>query len=373
MHNNATLYDCAIIGGGLAGLCLAIQLRQQGHEVILIEKNNYPLHKVCGEYISMESWDFIQSLGLNLSKLNLPIINTLTITAHNGYSVAAPLALGGFGISRYTLDFELAKIAKEIGVTVLQNCKATNVSFANEIYTTTTTTNGIITSKLVCGSYGKLTPSFIPQHTTKGQYIGVKYHIKTTLPIDTISLHNFNNGYCGVSKVDNDTYCMCYLTTVVNLRNNNNDIKLMEKNVLMQNPHLYKLFTESTFVFDAPLVISQISFNKKKAYINNVLMLGDAAGAIAPLCGNGMSMGMRASKLLATNINLFLQNKITKAQLVANYSSQWNSNFSVRIKAGYYLQHLFGKRLTTLWALTLLNKFPKLLRKVITLTHGKPF
>ena len=372
MHTNTTLYDCAIIGGGLAGLCLAIQLKQQGHSVVLIEKNSYPLHKVCGEYISMESWDFIQSLGLNLSELNLPIINTLNITAHNGYKVAAPLALGGFGISRYTLDDELATIAKNTGVTVLQNCKATDVVLANEQYTTTTN-NGTITSKLVCGSYGKLTPNFIPQHTTKGQYIGVKYHIKTILPIDTISLHNFNDGYCGVSKVDNDTYCVCYLTTVANLRNNNNDIKLMEKNVLMQNPHLHTLFNTATFVFDAPLVISQISFNKKKAYANNVLMLGDAAGAIAPLCGNGMSIGMRASKLLATNINLFLQHKITKVQLVANYSTQWDSNFALRIKVGYYLQQLFGKRLTTLWALTVLNKFPKLLSKVITLTHGKPF
>ncbi len=49
------IYPCAIIGGGLGGLCLAIQLARQGVEVILFEKNSYPQHKVCGEYISMES------------------------------------------------------------------------------------------------------------------------------------------------------------------------------------------------------------------------------------------------------------------------------------------------------------------------------
>ena len=35
-------------------------------------------------------------------------------------------------------------------------------------------------------------------------------------------------------------------------------------------------------------------------------MVGDAAGMITPLCGNGMSMALHASKIAATQINLFL-------------------------------------------------------------------
>ena len=71
------IYPCAIVGGGLGGLCLAIQLAQQGVEVILFEKNNYPQHKVCGEYISMESWGFLTDLGVELDTLNLPKITQL--------------------------------------------------------------------------------------------------------------------------------------------------------------------------------------------------------------------------------------------------------------------------------------------------------
>ena len=61
-------YQVSIIGGGLAGLTLAIQLADEGYSCILFEKNKYPFHKVCGEYISMESWNFIERLGLNLSE-----------------------------------------------------------------------------------------------------------------------------------------------------------------------------------------------------------------------------------------------------------------------------------------------------------------
>ena len=132
------LYDCVIIGGGLAGLCLAIQLAKNEHSVLLIEKNKYPFHKVCGEYISMESYTFIQSLGVNLDGMNLPKINQLNITSHNGYKISSALAMGGFGISRYTLDNELAEIAKKAGILVIENCNATDIKLKNNIYSVET-------------------------------------------------------------------------------------------------------------------------------------------------------------------------------------------------------------------------------------------
>jgi flavin-dependent dehydrogenase len=49
---DVTKYDVAIIGGGLAGLSLSIQLAKKNYSVVLFEKEKYPFHKVCGEYIS---------------------------------------------------------------------------------------------------------------------------------------------------------------------------------------------------------------------------------------------------------------------------------------------------------------------------------
>ena len=105
--------DIATIGGGLAGLSLSIQLAKAGYNVVLFEKERYPFHKVCGEYISLESRDFIMSLGLDLPGMNLPIIKKLIVSSPNGKYIEQELPLGGFGISRYTLDNELSKIAKK--------------------------------------------------------------------------------------------------------------------------------------------------------------------------------------------------------------------------------------------------------------------
>jgi hypothetical protein len=93
---NDFIYDIAIIGGGLAGLTLAIQMIDEGYTVVLFEKEQYPFHKVCGEYISLESKDFLIRLGVPLNSWNLPIIDQLEISDENGKIFKFPLPLGGF-------------------------------------------------------------------------------------------------------------------------------------------------------------------------------------------------------------------------------------------------------------------------------------
>lgn len=370
------IYPCAVIGGGLGGLCLAIQLAQQGIEVILFEKNNYPQHKVCGEYISMESWDFLVDLGLPLSDLDLPKITELGISSENGFMLNSALTLGGFGISRHSLDHLLCQLARKNGVLVYENCKVLDVQTVGEL-SEITTSQGKYQAKIVCGSFGKYAPNFAKPSAEPSQkrpnYIGVKYHIQTDLASNRIELHNFKDGYCGVSKVDKDRFCLCYLSKSTNLQESGNDLRTMEQTILYKNPFLKKYFTESTFQYDKPMVISNIYFHPKDTYLNGMFMVGDSAGAITPLCGNGMSMAMRASKLLAHLLTAYFNGNLKKEELISRYDKVWKDNFSTRIWAGQYLQLLFGKKTSTQLALKTLHYFPFVTRQLIGLTHGLPF
>jgi flavin-dependent dehydrogenase len=378
METNSNTYACAIIGGGVAGLSLAIQLADAGVQTIVFEKNAYPFHKVCGEYISMESWNFLLSLGLPLSEMNLPHINRLGVSSEKGFMLHAPLDLGGFGISRYALDYKLYLLAKNKGVTIIENCRVIYVDedIDNQLARIKTSA-GIYIASVVCGSYGKYTPTFVKDNTSSGNkninYIGVKYHIKTDFPDNRIELHNFEGGYCGISKVENETYCLCYLSKADNLKHTNNDIHTLEEKVLYKNPFLKKIFTQSEFLFEEPIVVSNVSFHKKNTYVNGVFLLGDAAGSITPLCGNGMSMGLRASNILAALLVSYFKKNITKQILIEAYHTAWLQQFNTRIQTGYYLQGLFGKKKTTHLVLKTLDKFPAVTQKIIGLTHGKPF
>jgi len=369
-------YDVAIVGGGLAGLCLAIQLADSNYKVVLFEKESYPFHKVCGEYVSMESYPFLEKLGLPLSSMKLPFINQLKVSAPNGKLLSQSLGLGGFGISRYTLDASLAEIAVQKGVYLKTLTKVNDVNLLNDVFEIKTM-EGNYEANIVCGAYGKRSvldqQLSRPRPVTKKNYIGVKYHIKLNFPENVIELHNFKNGYCGISKVDGDKYCLCYLSDAQNLKEHGNDIKKMEAAVLMKNPFLKRYLNEATFLNETPFTISQISFAKKSAVHEHVLMMGDAAGNIAPLCGNGMSMAMHASKLAFQLIVRYLNNEISRLQLESQYIKIWNQHFEQRISAGAFLQHTFGKEILTNFTLGLLSNFPKLTTRLIELTHGKVF
>jgi len=373
-------YDLAIVGGGPGGLSLSIQMAKAGYRVILFEKEQYPFHRVCGEYISLESWDFLQRLGIDLTALKVTRIKNLQVSDIKGVFFAQPLPLGGFGISRYKLDHEFAQVAKQAGVILLEQTRVNDIYFSRELFTIEST-KGSFKAKVVAGSFGKRSnldvkwkrPFIVAKKNKLNNYIGVKYHIRYEFPDDLIALHNFKNGYCGISKIENEQYCFCYLTVADNLQNSGNDIKKMEQTILSANPHLKKIFNECEMLWREPVVISQISFDKKNLIEDHVLMIGDAAGMITPLCGNGMSMAMHASKIAAEQITKFLDQTISREAMEKNYSDKWNDLFADRLKTGRVLQRLFNSPWLTSLMIRLGRSFPSLIRKLIKQTHGDPF
>lgn len=307
-------------------------------------------------------------------------INRLQVSAPNGKMLEQDLLPGGFGISRYVLDYTLAGIARLSGVRIEENTKVNDISFEGSGFVISTFQKNY-RSKIACGSFGKRSNIDIKwkrKFTTidknrLNNYVGVKYHVQTNFPADTIALHNFYNGYCGISKIEGDKFCLCYLTNAGNLQRSNGSIQEMEQTILTRNPHLKKIFSEAEILYDSPLTISQISFDKKKQVEKNVLMIGDAAGMITPLCGNGMSMALHASKLAAEQIDLFLQGKTKRQQMEQQYIDLWQEQFAKRLRTGRTIQRFFGQSWLTNSFVSVAKSSPRLVNYLIKSTHGAPF
>ena len=120
-----------IAGGGLAGLVTANILAQAGFACTVIEKKEYPFHRVCGEYISNETVPYLKSLGLFPEVFSPARIGRFQLTSVNGKSAELPLGLGGFGISRYSFDEFLYQKAKSNGVEFLLNTEVETVQFTS--------------------------------------------------------------------------------------------------------------------------------------------------------------------------------------------------------------------------------------------------
>ena len=366
--------EILIIGGGLAGLTVALHLQKAGLKVTLIEKNEFPSHKVCGEYISNEVLPYLKSLDLNIELLKPSLINQMQFTTVTGKSITAKLPLGGFGISRYELDYFLYQHLINRGVSIIKDT-VTNIEFNNDKFTVTLLSGKEFIAKQVIGAYGKrsaidvkLNRAFIQK---KSPFLAVKAHYIGNFSKNLVAVHNFRGGYCGVSKVENDKVNICYLADYNSFKKYK-DIKTYQEHVLYQNRHLKKIFEENTPLFEEPLVISQLFFGEKPTIENHILMVGDTAGLIHPLCGNGMAMAIHSAKIAAQLLIKFQNREITsRAELEKTYTKLWNSEFKTRLKMGRILSALLRKEKLSNVMLTGLTKFPSLLNQIIEKTHGK--
>jgi flavin-dependent dehydrogenase len=102
-------------------------------------------------------------------------------------------------------------------------------------------------------------------------------------------------------------------------------------------------------------------------------MMGDAAGMITPLCGNGMSIAFHSAKIAFENIHLFLSKKIIREEMEIIYSLEWQKQFGKRLRNGRMIQRLFGKEKLTNLFVTSIKPFPFMIHKLIKATHGSEF
>ncbi|RWX00387.1 NAD(P)/FAD-dependent oxidoreductase [Flavobacterium cerinum] len=369
-----TNHDVVIIGGGLAGLTAGIHLSKAKLSVMIIEKSFYPRHKVCGEYISNEILSYLEWLDIDISELHPAKIDTFQLTTLSGNNINAKLPLGGFGISRHTLDHFLCKKALSNGCKVLSE-QVTGVSFNDEVFTIMTS-EAVFSTKVVLGAYGKrsnvdlvLGRAFVKH---KSPWLAVKAHYKGNFHNNIVALHNFSGGYCGVSKVENDILNICYLADYTTFKKHKN-IEDYQRQVLYKNKHLKNIFENSTMVFDKPLTISQICFDEKTIVENHILMIGDTAGLIHPLCGNGMAMAIHSAKIASELVVNFNKGIITsRKELEKKYIKEWNRNFGKRMHTGKLLAKALQRPAISRVLFSFIFLWPRLLDIIIRRTHGKP-
>lgn len=119
--------EIIIVGAGPTGATAAIALCQQGHDVLLIDRQTFPRDKTCGDGIPVAVTEMLYDLGLRESfdQENFYPIDKVRLVSPAGYFYESPLRKGKEGavahvIPRLQFDALLHQQAVEAGAEFCQ-------------------------------------------------------------------------------------------------------------------------------------------------------------------------------------------------------------------------------------------------------------
>lgn len=372
-------YDAIVIGGGLAGCSAALQLARDNHEVLLLEKSSYPRHKLCGEFLSPEAQSSLRRLGVlnRVQGQGAASIRSARLTGPNGTETTHPLPGTALGLSRYRLDALLFHHACENGVDGHAGTRVTEVDGSNERGFSVKAGGQMFEGRLVLGAYGRrsvldrtLSRPFLDESSP---YVAFKSHYTgppSALPSHHIELHATTEGYCGVGPIEEGRACICWIGTTEALNQAGGRPATMLRDILQKNPSLDDRLRPLTRVHEDFEAVSQVPLMSKDLFANDVCMIGDAAGMIAPLCGDGMAMALASADLVAPLASEVLGDRRSFSSFRSAYTRTWKNSFARRMRIGRWVHASAFRPAATTAVLLACRFFPPLGRWLIRATRN---
>jgi flavin-dependent dehydrogenase len=369
-------YDAIVIGGGLAGCSAALQLARRDHRVLLLEKGTYPQHKLCGEFLSPEVQGLCDDLGVldPMHHAGAHAIRHARVTTADGVTFESDLPGTALGLSRYRLDEILFEHAGAAGADGRTGMRVRSVEGSLADGFTVSTRDESFTGRIVLGAYGKrglldrtLDRDFLQE---RSPFVAFKAHFEGASLPGQIELHAFDGGYCGLSHVEEGRVNVCWIAREDTLTAAGGKPEAMMAHSLAENDALAGRLGQMTRVSDTFHAISQISLARKAPFERDVCMIGDTAGMIAPLCGDGMAMALHSATLAVPPASDFLNRRITADDFRTRYATAWDRDFNRRMQVGRWAHHGYIRPLLANTAVQLCRLVPALGRWIIRATRG---
>ena len=308
-----------IVGGGLAGLTLGLQLRQKGVPVLLHDAGTYPRHRVCGEYLSGRALSIIESLGLRPGLDRLGAVESSDVLLSMGSSLLSrrKLPQPALCLSRYEFDRYLVQELTKAGG---------DIQTAHRI--PTQPTEGTVSAT------GRQ-----PSATEHGwRWFGLKAHARNVNLEAGLEMHLSSRGYIGLCRIENNQVNVCGLfrsrSPVPDLVTSWKNWLGGDPDSLLQQRICHAEWDESSFSS-----IAALSLAPQRASVRAGLRIGDALTMIPPVTGNGMSMAIEGADLATNPLVDWSSNKLDWNSAVQNVAEHLDAAFTPRLRHARWLQH----------------------------------
>jgi menaquinone-9 beta-reductase len=264
-----------IVGGGLAGLSLAVGLAKRGVGVVLHEAQHYPRHRVCGEFILGLTAEQEAQLGIESSLADAVLHRESAWFRGNRDLGRFTLPYPAKSISRHRLDQRLAALAEQSGAAVRTGSRFPLPE---------TPPAGLVRA------LGR-------RRVREGRWIGLKAHFRGFAMEAGLEMHLGAGGYAGLAGIEDGAVNLCALLPAPL-----QPAPSREQQMLTQLRHvglsaLAERLAAAELVVESCVGVSHFELGWVPPSAGAGVQVGDHLGIIPPFTGAGMSMSFESSAL----------------------------------------------------------------------------
>ncbi len=372
-------FDIIIAGAGPAGATATLALMKSGLKIAVIDKENFPRDKICGDAVSSIAKRILRQIDPTLETDLLDFAPKTNITKAKLYSpefksLEIGFAKVGHCIRRLDFDNWLYNKAKSNNdATFIHGHAIKDISYDKDLVTVILEGGQTLTARLILGCDGAqsmVAKKLAGFKVDRNHYSGaVRQYYRNVAGLDPNALEvyflkDYLPGYFWIFPLSNNEANIGFGMLSKTIADKKIDLKASMDAIVHQIPEVSARFKnaealETTKGFGLPL-------GSRKYPISGAgfMLCGDAASLIDPFSGEGIETAMESGKFAAeTAMNCFLKNNFTSEELLQYdnrvYKKMWGA-----FKSHYWLQQILGNRVRLINMLIRIGNIPFVKKRI---------
>ena len=294
--------EVLIVGGGVAGCAVSIDLARKGRSVTLIEREPTPRHKVCGEFLSGEALEDLHALGVDVTSLGAVPLNYVRLAAARR-AAEAPLPFPAASLTRKALDTALIAEAVAAGVRMERGrsveslrrtpCKLWQATL-NDGSTYEAPTAFLATGKHDLRGHGR------PKDPHQWVAFKMYYRLSAAQTADLAhasELTLYPGGYGGIQPVEDGIANFCCVVQRRYFAGAGLRWESLLAKMQQECPHLAMRLDGAEPLLEKPITITHIPYGHlRRATEDGLYCIGDQAAVIPSFTGDGISIALHTAR-----------------------------------------------------------------------------
>lgn len=289
MPTRADDCDLVVVGGGPAGLAVAVNARLAGLTVAVLDRRQPPVDVACGEGVMPEGVVALHRLGARFGTDRAVPFRGIRFLG-DGVSASGTFPSGdGLGIRRTTLHRVLAARAEALGADLRWGVKATGLR-ADGVETD----GGVVTGRLVVGADGRVSNvrkwAGLEGAPARRRRFGVRRHVEVEQWTDLVEVYWADGVEAYVTPVGPRTVGVALLWS---------GERADFDRLITRFPVLHERIHGASVVSD-DRGAGPLEQRARAVVAQRVALVGDASGYVDAISGEGLGLAFRQAEAVVT-------------------------------------------------------------------------